>query len=669
MALGDSEKRLQKVMDKLYHFPKPKPSTSSSVERGKKVVSGPRFGFERGLRVPSAATAIAMLGPAPPCRPWDRGDLLRRLATFKAMTWFGKPKAAAVFSLKLDTGHKLLCPWIDNICDEVLAMFPPSPPPVLVESYNERSSSLMRLVALPVVSSSAIEYMKRRSPQLDPFLKEPSHLSVLLRGGIKIADGFRSKDLDGVVEDATAELYCQALKITSLCGWEPRLLPYAVDSSIKSGPSTNATSISEPSEKLIHEQNKGITVYASHRHGEVEGEECDNPMQRDYQYDPSSVVLDCKFCGARVALWAFSMVDRPLLLFNFIADSSSQGEADARVDQVSGIGALRPGSSGLSLTIAGGPSPTKQKFRPRVSFPVVSRHLRAELSSSRSILSLESRNLNSDDILNHQKSVEGDPGILDGSGSPKLKRSRDEFQYGSTNVNASSSTIGELNGEKTGALVTTNVEGSMSSNPNTVLTDKNAEENQSEPVTRSEFQHEEGENHASRLENLCHGKSESSHDGSINTTSSSVINPASTDNKNHEEGEKNFNIQNPVDEIGSNQKTTEFTKMVALSSDKESDTNQASGKAMLWSKMNEFDPIKQHRVFCPWIAPDDGEHLPGWKLTLLALVSQEKEKEKASTSHAEVETHASLLDEVDDPVASVRKLFMSPPPKRRKSAH
>lgn len=31
MALGDSEKRLQKVMDKLYHFPKPKPSPSRSL--------------------------------------------------------------------------------------------------------------------------------------------------------------------------------------------------------------------------------------------------------------------------------------------------------------------------------------------------------------------------------------------------------------------------------------------------------------------------------------------------------------------------------------------------------------------------------------------------------------------------------------------------------------
>jgi hypothetical protein len=32
----------------------------------------------------------------------------------------------------------------------------------------------------------------------------------------------------------------------------------------------------------------------------------------------------------------------------------------------------------------------------------------------------------------------------------------------------------------------------------------------------------------------------------------------------------------------------------------------------------EFDPIRQHRHFCPWIASEeDGE--PGWKQTLSAL--------------------------------------------------
>jgi hypothetical protein len=36
------------------------------------------------------------------------------------------------------------------------------------------------------------------------------------------------------------------------------------------------------------------------------------------------------------------------------------------------------------------------------------------------------------------------------------------------------------------------------------------------------------------------------------------------------------------------------------------------------SKAMEFDPIRQHRHFCPWIASeDDGE--PGWKQTLSAL--------------------------------------------------
>ena len=73
-----------------------------------------------------------------------------------------------VFSLKLDNGHKLLCPWIDNTCDERLAEFPPTPPQVLVEKFRERSCALLRLLALPLISSSAIEYI--RCPQLEEFL-------------------------------------------------------------------------------------------------------------------------------------------------------------------------------------------------------------------------------------------------------------------------------------------------------------------------------------------------------------------------------------------------------------------------------------------------------------------------------------------------------------------
>ena len=81
-------------------------------------------------------------------------------------------KAALVFSLKLDTGHKLLCPWVDNICDEKLAEFPPKPTTVLVDDYKKRCSALLQLSALPIISPSAIDYI--RSPQLEQFFGGPS---------------------------------------------------------------------------------------------------------------------------------------------------------------------------------------------------------------------------------------------------------------------------------------------------------------------------------------------------------------------------------------------------------------------------------------------------------------------------------------------------------------
>ena len=51
-----------------------------------------RFGLVRGSRLPPQVTAMSAISPPPPCRPWDRADLMRRLGSFKAMTWFAKPK-------------------------------------------------------------------------------------------------------------------------------------------------------------------------------------------------------------------------------------------------------------------------------------------------------------------------------------------------------------------------------------------------------------------------------------------------------------------------------------------------------------------------------------------------------------------------------------------------
>lgn len=125
----------------------------------------------------------------------------------------------------------------------------------------------------------------------------------------------------------------------------------------------------------------------------------------------------------------------------------------------------------------------------------------------------------------------------------------------------------------------------------------------------------------------------------------------------------------------------------------------------------EFDSIKQHRHFCPWIA-STGNGAPGWKQTLLALQRQEG----CSPSSASIikvflkptstvlvnfyAIHAQMFEcmlsfmcfytcilgsfmvvklfsegnnhlacdhlQVDDPITSIRNLFMSPSPKRMK---
>jgi hypothetical protein len=72
-------------------------------------------------------------------------------------------------------------------------------------------------------------------------------------------------------------------------------------------------------------------------------------------------------------------------------------------------------------------------------------------------------------------------------------------------------------------------------------------------------------------------------------------------------------------------------------------TLSVAEKQGLYDRMNEFDPMKQHRTFCPWISPDYGESLPGWRLTLTALLARDKRSDE--DSRGEVQT--CLLDEVE----------------------
>ena len=65
----------------------------SSHGHGSKAASLSCIGSRQPRTSLSTSAGGSALGSSPAsCRPWERGDLLRRLATFKPSNWFGKPK-------------------------------------------------------------------------------------------------------------------------------------------------------------------------------------------------------------------------------------------------------------------------------------------------------------------------------------------------------------------------------------------------------------------------------------------------------------------------------------------------------------------------------------------------------------------------------------------------
>jgi hypothetical protein len=84
------------------------------------------------------------------CRPWERGDLLRRLATFKHSTWASKPKvislstglflASCIVNFKL-TSHQLMIPDVVFFLrfPMYICLESPSPLNAVLEQLNNQN--------------------------------------------------------------------------------------------------------------------------------------------------------------------------------------------------------------------------------------------------------------------------------------------------------------------------------------------------------------------------------------------------------------------------------------------------------------------------------------------------------------------------------------------------
>ncbi|CAL1369975.1 unnamed protein product [Linum trigynum] len=653
----DPEKKFHSIMDKLFSSPNSSSLSSSAGESS------------RGKKRPNPESALALVEPramgdnldvpqrsvvaqsnVPLCRPWDRGDLMKRLATFKSMTWFGKPKAvsavncarrgwinvdadiiaceacgarllfstpsswpqqqvekaALVFSLKLDSGHKLLCPWADNACDERLAEFPPTPFPVLVDQFEERSSKLLQLLALPVVSSSAIEYM--RSPQLEEFLSQSPNLN-LWNESASISE---IEFLGNEKEAESAKLYYQAQLLISLCGWEPHLLPYVVDCVEK--PKGSEILKSSLADSTRHSSSNVRSAATGQR--EVSEEGRSNVAS---SVDPNSIVLNCGLCGASVGLWTYSTVPRPLELFRVagvvdVNSNRSGGQELENTDPVNKVGVVTSSSNSflspptsMKFTIAGGPPPTKQNFKATVSLPVIGRNLRARLSYDK-------------DFGDHSNGSQLDPA----SQSQKLialnmpmDHTEDKAGDDLSQSETLDSSKGKEHDERQGSAA--NTEHSSVFNSGGCKTPEN---DNAQPLLEAS---------TSVTPNIQSNQSESS---SIKSSLISIR-------------KSNGGIEGPH-----NQGNGE----VVVSGTGKEFKEVASDRSV------DFDPIRQHRHFCPWIVPTNSG-AAGWQQTLTALHRQND----PSNSSPKTPSVSSII-KVDDPITSVRRLFRSPSAKRPKLA-
>ncbi|KAL9662204.1 hypothetical protein QQ045_027036 [Rhodiola kirilowii] len=317
---------------------------------GSKAAALARIGSpQRRTSLSTNAGGSALGSSHTSCRPWERGDLLRRLATFKPSNWFGNPKVACslacaqkgwfsadvdkimcetcgvclsfvmlqswsaskggdeAFFRKLDDAHKVTCPWRGNSCPESLVQFPPTPQSALVGGYKDRCDGLLQFQCLPIVAASAVALIRgSRGPQLDRLLSQPP------TGSISDVDYKADTSLEiESSQDDGFYLYFRAQKIISLCGWEPRWLPNIQDCeehsahSARNGYSIGPSQIQRPARAL---GKNALSMSAKKDTGKSKvlghGSRCES----------RSPLLDCSLCGATVRILDFLTVPRPAQL-------------------------------------------------------------------------------------------------------------------------------------------------------------------------------------------------------------------------------------------------------------------------------------------------------------------------------------------------------------------
>ncbi|KAG9131307.1 hypothetical protein Leryth_006134 [Lithospermum erythrorhizon] len=323
-----------------------------------------------------------------------------------------------------------------------------------------------------------------------------------------------------------------------------------------------------------------------------------------------------------MGLWAFSSLPRPMEFLRLVGYTDISGgnnighynNSTEKLTDITPIGTkvLDEGPSKLNLTIAGGPPPTKQNYRAIISLPLVGRNLRARFSSDPNF-SDQFHVTNSLKVCKDQNIVV----VSENESRGETSESRDHndiLQNQSTSSNAV-----------------------VQDPPNTSGFGENRNVNAIASGDQGQCSSQEPSDFYSTIGGIA-----SCVDGnnSKNGTHASAVNSTQCDStENRQVGPEVLPVDNHV--------PSALEKGLPL---------------VPPNKKMDFDPIRQHRHFCPWITSTNNSK-PGWQQTLAAL---QRHNEFSSPS---AESASSSLIEVDDPIESIRKLFTPPSSKRTKLAH
>ncbi|KAG6675573.1 hypothetical protein I3842_15G110200 [Carya illinoinensis] len=484
----------------------------------------------------------------------------------------------------------------------------------------------------------------------------------------------------------------QAQKLISLCGWEYRSLPYVVNSKDGAYQSAEKSSKVTSSHIVTNRQNPSINLESAGIKEIMEADENANVSTR-VQSDPNSVVLDCKLCGASVGLWAFSTISRPMELLRLVGYIDVNRENDYVTHDSGSVASngaisLKERPSNLNLTIAGGPPPTGQNFKATISLPVIGRNLRARLSydsefrdrigANQEGVQSDSQNKNLFQEKNdHTENTPGEQivqqelGLIESEKHDELCRTtgNDQIFCLSHDISEKGEALGKENNNKV-LLEATSFSGQEGSSPGVGMQDSTKENliESTEKVVQSSFQN------GKCPENLDNAISDTS--AAEDPSSSQIIDPsavapeANVTSRNGENGEDdssamvasgNCSLQQLSGTEIQNKEGSLATRSMQTSENNEVFTCH-TGKNLKRARSDnamEFDPIRQHRHFCPWITSTDNG-APGWQQTLSALLRQK------GLSPLPRNSQSAFIIEVDDPITSVRRLFMSPSAKRTK---